>query len=160
MRCFFGETERTGAGEENGGEEGDGGGGWGRERVGDEGVSEWTSGGGDWAGSEERKEGRPHGGAGGNEGRVSGGNTCVGKKSRGKDKDRKSLQAANVIVTPTDGMFTETDFGRPSRPGIPANAQSPAIPRTRHAEHPPLLSPTSSALSVSSPRESASAFQL
>ena len=68
MRCFFGETERTGAGEENGGEEGGSGGGWRGERVGDEGVSEWTSGGGDWAGSEERKEGRPHGGAGGTRG--------------------------------------------------------------------------------------------
>lgn len=63
--------------------------------------------------------------------------TCVGKKSRGKYKNRRRLGGVNVI--PTDGMFTETEFSRPCLPDIPADREIPPIQIPKRAERIPIL---------------------
>lgn len=87
-----------------------------------EGGGEGTLSGDDRAGSDEEKGGelRPHRSAGERGGGgVSGEKTCVGKRSRGKVKNRRWLEDVKVI--PTDGMFTESDFSRPCLPDIPVS---------------------------------------
>ena len=90
-------------------------------RIIDEGGGERTLGGDDGGGSEEEKGGelRPHRSAGREE--VVGSakkRHVLGREAAAKTRNRRWHEDVKVI--PTDGMFAETEFSRPSLPDIPA----------------------------------------